>query len=126
MVSVFSLCTQEVDMAAAPMSRQANREKYMDFNEIPFYIEFTTVVIRTPHPDANTVGLFIRPFKLEVWISILAAIPLAGLALMVNVRAYGGISPPVQKQARLLNSVDALWFSCGALLQQGEKRNGFS
>ncbi len=113
-------------MAAAPLSRQMNREIYMDFLEVPFYIEFTTVVIRKPDPDANTVGLFIRPFKLEVWISILAAIPLAGLALMLNVRAYSGLSPSVQKRAPILNPVDALWFSCGALLQQGEKCHSLS
>ena len=93
----------------------------MDFIDVPFYVEFTTVVLRKPDPDANNVGLFVRPFKLEVWISILVAMPLAGVALMLNVRAYGGISAPVQTRASLRNSVDALWFSCGALLQQGEK-----
>ena len=113
-------------MAVAPISRQPNREIYMDFTDVPFYIEFSTVVLRKPDPDANTVGLFIRPFKLEVWISILAAIPLAGVALVLNVRAYGGISAPAQKQARLSDSFDALWFSCCALLQQCEKLNSFS
>ena len=98
-----------------------NREIYMDFTDVPFYIEFTTVAIRKPEPCANTVGLFVQPFKLEVWISILVAMPLAGVALMLNVRAYGGISAPVQKRARLHNSFDALWFSCGALLHQSEK-----
>ena len=113
-------------MAVAAMTRQLKREIYMDFVEVPFYIEFTTVAIRKPDPDSNTVGLFIRPFKLEVWISILAAIPLAGVALMVNVRAYGGILRLAQKRPLLRNSFDALWFSCGALLQQGGNLNRFS
>ena len=107
-------------MAMAPLIRQVKREFYVDFPDVPFYLEFTTVVIRKPDPDANTVAMFFRPFKLEVWMSILAAIPLAGVALMLNVRAYGGVLLPAQKRARLRNSFDALWFSCGALLQQGE------
>ena len=112
-------------MAVAALTRTLNREIYMDFVDVPFYIEFTTVALRKPDPDANTVGMFLRPFKLEVWISILAAIPLAGVALMLNTRAYGGIVLMTQKPACLRNSFDALWFSCGALLQQGEKLNDF-
>ena len=108
-------------MAMAPLTRQMKREIYMDFVGVPIYIEFTAVAIRKPDPDSNTVAMFFRPFKFEVWISILATIPLAGVALVVSVRAYGAILLPAQKRARLRNSVDALWFSCGALLQQGKK-----
>ena len=107
-------------MAVSPSSRTLRREIYMDFVDIPFYIEFTTVALRKPDPDANTVGMFLRPFKFEVWISILAAIPLAGVAVVLNTRAYGGIVLTTQKRTCLRNSFDALWFSCGALLQQGE------
>ena len=108
-------------MTVAPLIRQVMRERYMDFVEVPFYLEFTTVVLRKPDPDSSTVGMFFRPFKFEVWMSILAAIPLAGVALILNVRAYGGMLQPAQKRACLRSSFDALWFSCGALLQQGEK-----
>jgi len=112
--------TQEADMIAAPISRQIHREKYMDFAEVPFYLEFTTVAIREPDPDDNTVGLFFQPFKLEVWVFILVVIPISGVALLLYVRAYRVALPQRQKETRLHNAMDALWYSVGAMLQQGK------
>ena len=106
-------------MVVAPISRQTIREVYADFAEVPFYTEFTTVVMREPDPDESTVGLFFSPFKREVWISILAAIPLAGVVLLFYVRAYNVVLPRRRNHTGLHNVVDALWFSGGALLQQG-------
>ena len=108
-------------MVVAPITRMTMREIYADFADIPFYSEFTTVVMQEPDPDASTVGLFFRPFKREVWISILAAIPLAGVVLLLYVRAYSVVLPRRQNQTGLDNVVDTLWFSGGALLQQGKK-----
>ena len=108
-------------MVVAPISRISVREIYCDFAEIPFYSEFTTAMMQEPDPDANTVGLFFRPFKREVWISILAAIPLAGVVLLFYVRAYRIVLPRRQNHTPLHHIVDSLWFSGGALLQQGKK-----
>ncbi|KAK2169681.1 hypothetical protein NP493_1182g00009 [Ridgeia piscesae] len=116
---------KEADMIAAPISRQIHREKYMDFAEVPFYLEFTTVAIREPDPDDNTVGLFFQPFKLEVWVFILVVIPISGVALLLYVRAYRVALPQRQKETRLHNVIDAQWYAVGAILQQGcEHRPG--
>ena len=108
-------------MVVAPITRMTMREIYADFADIPFYSEFTTVVMQEPDPDASTVGLFLRPFKREVWICILAAVPLAGVVLLLYVRAYSVVLPRRQNQTGLDTVVDTLWFSGGALLQQGKK-----
>ena len=124
-LSVLFVPPQDVDMVVAPITRISMREIYTDFADIPFYSEYTTVVMREPDPDASTVGLFFRPFKLEVWISILATIPLAGVVLLFYVRAYRIVLPRRQNQTALHNVIDTLWFSGGALLQQGKKSSHF-
>ena len=111
-------------MVVAPISRISVREIYSDFAEIPFYSEFTTAVMQEPDPDASTVDLFFRPFKREVWISILAAIPLAGVVMLFYMSAYRIVLPRRQNQTALHHIVDTLWFSGGALLQQGKHLAG--
>ena len=107
-------------MVTAALARQWQREIYMDFTDVPYYLEGSAVAIREPDPDDNTVGLFFQPFKLEVWILILVVTPITGVALLVYVRAYRIALPQRQKETRLHNTIDALWYSVGALLQQGK------
>jgi len=101
------------------LTREAQREQYIDFNYVPFHIALTTVAMIKPDPIDSTVGLFFRPFKLEVWGCILAAIPVTGVALLLFAWACGAAAPKRYKQ-ELQSTTDALWFSVGALLQQGE------
>ena len=103
----------------AALTRAAQREQYVDFNSVPFHIALTTVALLKPDPIDSTVGLFFRPFKLEVWGCILAAIPIIGVALLLFARVCGAAASKRQKQ-ELHSTTDALWFSVGALLQQGE------
>ena len=107
-------------MVTAALARQWQREIYMDFAEVPYYLEGSAVAIREPDPDDNTVGLFFQPFKLEVWVFILVVIPISGVALLLYVRAYRVALPQRQKETRLHNAMDALWYSVGAILQQGK------
>ena len=101
------------------LTREAQREQYIDFNYVPFHIALTTVALIKPDLIDITVGPFFRPFKLEVWGCILAAIPIIGVALLLFARACGAAAPKRHKQ-ELQSTTDALWFSVGALLQQGE------
>ena len=112
--------TQEADMVTAALARQWQREIYMDFAEVPYYLEGSAVALREPDPDDNTVGLFFQPFKLEVWGFILAVIPISGVVLVLYVRAYKVALPQRQKETKLHNAIDALWYSIGAILQQGK------
>ena len=119
-VTLIFFHTQEADMVTAALARQWQREIYMDFAEVPYYLEGSAVAIREPDPDDNTVGLFFQPFKLEVWVFILVVIPISGVALLLYVRAYRVALPQRQKETRLHNAMDALWYSVGAILQQGK------
>ena len=107
-------------MVVAALAREQQREQYVDFNTVPFHVELTSVAILKPDPDDITVGLFFQPFKLEVWGFILAVIPITGVALLLYVRAYRVALPQRQKETKLHNVIDALWYSIGAILQQGK------
>ena len=107
-------------MVVAALAREQQREQYVDFNTVPFHVELTSVAILKPDPDDITVGLFFQPFKLEVWGFILATIPITGVALLLYVRAYRIALPQRQKETKLHNVIDALWYSVGAILQQGK------
>ena len=117
---IYFLHTQEVDMVVAPVARQRKREMYMDFTEVPFYLEFTTVALRKPDPDDNTVGLFFQPFKLEMWVCIMAAVPVVAVVVWLYSCTNGAILFQTQKSTKLHNVVDTLWFSLGAIFNQGE------
>ncbi|KAK2172269.1 hypothetical protein NP493_975g02012 [Ridgeia piscesae] len=112
---------KEVDLVMGALTREAQREQYIDFNYVPFHIALTTVALIKPDLIDITVGPFFRPFKLEVWGCILAAIPIIGVALLLFARACGAAAPKRHKQ-ELQSTTDALWFSVGALLQQGSER----
>ena len=107
-------------MVVAAVTRQTKREMYMDFTDVPFYLEFTTVALRKPDPDDNTVRLFSQPFKLEMWVCIIAAVPIVAVVVWLYSWANGTILLQAQKSTKLPNVVDTLWFSLSAILNQGE------
>nr|KAG5694584.1 hypothetical protein BaRGS_014997 [Batillaria attramentaria] len=53
---------QEVDLVVAPLSIQAERERVMDFIH-PFYLDYTTVLLKRPDPDESNWRRLIQPFK---------------------------------------------------------------
>ena len=106
-------------MMVASMARQILREVYMDFAEVPFYREFTTVAVRNPRPDGQSVSLFIQPFKLEMWGCIVGMTPLVGIVLWLFTYAHGAIFTQT-KMGTMGKISDALWFSFAAMVNQGE------
>ena len=106
-------------MMVASIARQMMREVYMDFAEVSFYLEVTTIAVRKPDPDGRTVSLFIQPFKLEMWGCVVGAAPLVGIVIWLFTCARGAILTQM-KMGTMGKIADALWFSFGALFNQGE------
>ena len=92
----------------------------MDFTDVPFYLELTTVALRKPDPDDSRVGLFFQPFKLEMWVCIIAAVPVVAVVVWLYSCTNGAILLQPEKSTKLPNVVDTLWFSLGAIFKQGE------
>ena len=106
-------------MMVAPISRQINREVYMDFAEVSFCLEFVTVAVRNPGRGGHTVSLFIQPFKLEMWGYIVGAAHLVGIVLWLFTYAHGATLTQT-KIGSMGKIADALRFSFGAMFNQGE------
>lgn len=89
----FLCLHQEVALTVAPLAIQTNRERVMDFTEF-FYLSYTTVLVKMPDPDANKWKLYINPFRWNVWLPIICAIPFAGLVIW----AFTRVSPFYSKE----------------------------
>jgi hypothetical protein len=66
---IFLVYLQEVDIVAAPISIQAERDPAMDFS-YPYYYEYTTVLVKKPDVNSIKWRTLIDPFKFEVLLTI--------------------------------------------------------
>jgi hypothetical protein len=105
MITVYQ---QEVDIVAAPITRQAQRSPAMDFSYSYFY-EYTTVLIKKPDVNAGKWRTLIDPLRWEV----LATVGLSDLSILtpiliclscnVNRKCYSWINPSVQRFSVVLS-----------------------
>ena len=58
-------------MICAPVTITLQRENVSDFVTHPFYIEHATIMYKKP--KENNYVVFTRPFKPEVWYSVIGA-----------------------------------------------------
>ncbi|XP_070179415.1 uncharacterized protein [Littorina saxatilis] len=106
---------QEVDMVVAPISIQAEREKVMDF-VYPFFVDYTTVLLKLPDPADSKWRTLIQPFQttvhMYIWISLL------GVTLITHTLEY--FNPYYATNTKsMLHIGDMFWYMFGALLTQG-------
>ena len=69
---------QEVDIVAADISIQKEREMVMDF-AFPFYYGDTSVLLKKPDPNEGKWRTLVDPFKWRVLVAIGAMLPFASL-----------------------------------------------
>ena len=110
----------------APASIQAAREEVMDFS-FPFYIEESVILYRRQRKAHRAVFQFLRPYKWQVWVSVMAAIPLATvlLAMFFSINSRGHIRSGVHMydgpQISPVGSISkAFWCILGTLFTQGK------
>ncbi len=69
---------QNADMEMAPLLMSVSRELVMDF--IPFYTDYTAFLYKMPVHEHLEYLIFLKPFKMEVWIVIALGVPFAAIA----------------------------------------------
>ena len=63
---------QSADMAAAPLTISAERQKWVDFTK-PFMTSGISIMIKKPEKESPSIFSFLRPFKADIWYLTIAA-----------------------------------------------------
>ena len=58
-VSLSQHCLQEVELMVAPLAATYDRSRVMDIPDVIFTYEHTIMLYKKPHPDDNTVAIFL-------------------------------------------------------------------
>ena len=66
------LLNKSADISIAPLTYLYERAQVMDFADVPIQYSSDVVLHRKLTPIKNTLSLYAKPFKSEVWIGILA------------------------------------------------------
>ncbi len=95
----------------------------MSFVDFPIYVEYYTVLVR-PQTSVNA-ELHLKPFKREVWLSIVAAVVLVGVSLSVtSLIHHWKIEPVCQRDGARGNWINVVreeaWLACTMVLLQGK------
>ncbi|KAL4220540.1 hypothetical protein ACF0H5_020938 [Mactra antiquata] len=113
----------EVDIVIAPLSRQSEREKVMDFS-YTFYYEYTTIMMKKPNINATKWRTLIDPFKWEVHVAIGVSLFFVTIMGFLIEKYNPFYQQPTHAQDRYLNGGlhtwhSSFWYMYGALLCQG-------
>ncbi|CAG5119893.1 unnamed protein product [Candidula unifasciata] len=102
------LISGEADLAVAPLTITAERERYVDFSK-HFMDLGVTIMIKKPASQRPGVFSFMEPLSVHVWICIIIAYITVSVGLFL-------VSPNYHNDFSIVNS---FWFSMGALMFQG-------
>ncbi len=114
---------QVADLAIAPLTITAERERVVDFSK-PFMDTWISIMIKRPEKQKPGVFSFMEPFSIWLW----ACITIAYVAVSVSIFLVSRFSPNewhnftltfgglIRNKFTLSNS---FWFSMGALMLQG-------
>ena len=118
------LCLQVVSLVVAAISNTYDRQEVMSFSDVPFHIDYNTVLIKTP--EQQTDFIFIKPFDSTVLCCLFAAVLLMTLANII----FQYVSPVANKQQNSNKRVESnlsllsiggnvIWNNYGSLVGQG-------
>ncbi|WAR27606.1 GLRK-like protein [Mya arenaria] len=110
----------EVDIVAADISIQKEREMVMDFM-FPFFYGSTSVVIKKPDPNRRKWRTLVDPFKSEVLAFIgIVLIAASVIGFLFNPFYCNPDNARLRSETYGLHTIhDAFWYMYGALLSQG-------
>jgi len=112
---------QEADLAIAPLTISAIRERVIDFSK-PFMNLGISLMIQKPEKQKPGIFSFLDPLSYLIWICIVLAYLIVSFVLfLVNRFSPTGwqIDESDREYTNDFTLVNSLWFALGALLQQG-------
>ena len=102
-------------MMSAAASVQVNREAVMD-GSFPFYIEETGVLYKYNPSFISKAFLFVRPYKWQVWLCMIALIPTTGLLIYALGHLAGKLI--YDKTFRQFSLTENIWMTYGYAFNQ--------
>ncbi|KAL5004040.1 hypothetical protein ScPMuIL_017496 [Solemya velum] len=118
---IGQLVYREVDMSFSPISVQPRREMSMDFVNIPFFYDYTTVVLKKPDPNERKWRTFVDPFQWPVHVGIGAAFLIVSVLLELVEKYSTRFAKSCNKKTASVSATDdlAFWYLLGALFNEG-------
>ncbi|KAI3378177.1 hypothetical protein SNEBB_004647, partial [Seison nebaliae] len=118
---IGELIRGEADMAIAPLTIIADRERVIDFS-MPFMSLGISIMIKKPEKQKPGVFSFMNPLSGDIWICIMIAYAFVTLVLFLVSRFSPyewGADPSRPGQVTNVFTVNnSLWFSMGAFMRQ--------
>ncbi|XP_045200055.2 glutamate receptor 2-like isoform X1 [Mercenaria mercenaria] len=120
---IGQLQREEVDIVAADISIQKEREMVMDFM-FPFYYGYTSVLLKKPDPNARKWRTLVDPFQWEILMTIGISLPIVSLMAFLLEKFNPFYNDPENARIATENYGlhtfhDSFWYMYGALLSQG-------
>lgn len=115
------------DLAITDLTITAERESAVDFT-MPFMNLGISILFQSPKKEDPELFSFMQPFSSGVWVCLFACFFLVSVSLFVMGRLspseWDNPYPCIEEPEVLINQFsfkNAMWFSVGALLQQGSE-----
>ncbi|XP_071499997.1 glutamate receptor 4-like [Diadema antillarum] len=136
---ILELIKGDADIALAPLTINSDRERVIDFTK-PYMSLGVSIMIKKPQNTRPSVFSFLHPLSYEIWLSIIFAYLGVSVVLFLVSRfspdewytvEQGTLScapstegdidrvEPRDKKENNFGIQNSLWFSMGALMQQG-------
>ncbi|XP_067664022.1 glutamate receptor 2-like isoform X1 [Haliotis asinina] len=120
---IGELTRNEADMAIAPLTITADRERFVDFSK-PFMNFGISIMIKKPDKQKPGVFSFMQPLRLEIWVCITVAYIGVSVGLFLVSRFSPlewkkGPDATTEELANEFSLFNSFWFSMGALMFQG-------
>ncbi|CAC5375407.1 GRIK2 [Mytilus coruscus] len=117
---VGQLQRRDVDIVAAPLSIQTDRERVIDFT-YPYFYESSAILMKKPDPNLTKWRTLIDPFSPTVLLCIFISLPISSFFLFFFEK-YNPYYRKVEDRSKvrgLHHFSDSFWYMYGALLTQG-------
>ena len=68
-------------MSVAPLFNTYEKSEVMSLSDPPYYMEYYTLLMKTPDKKDSYMYMFLKPFTIKVWISLTGGVLLVALVL---------------------------------------------
>lgn len=124
---IGELMADRADFAICDLTITSERESAVDFT-MPFMTLGISILFEKPKKEDPSLFSFMKPFSSDVWLCLIGCFLLVSLSLFIMGRLspteWDNPFPCIEEPEVLVNQFsfkNAMWFSVGALLQQGSE-----